>query len=186
MTNGTKLMEVLTQDGMTISGADLFTKPLEEMTTDEAHFAWSVIDVLEKGSKERKDEIRDRLLDDAKERGEKTDKGHFVLVLENGRATAQRKLSKAKVDQKVVRDLLMKKGIPVAQVLVKKTVQDFDQKAFDALVKDGQISEEEAAVVMGTAKESFSLIVEKPGFLQKALKSGRKDPEPEIEEEALA
>jgi hypothetical protein len=172
MTNETKLMETLKQDGMTISAADLLTYDLEKLSTDEVHFLWSILDLIEKASKTRKDESRDRLLTDAKEYGNKNDKGSFILEVEMGKVTAQRKLAKAKVEQKAVRELLLKKGIPVNSVLVKKTVQEFDVKAFEAMVKDGQISEEEKATVMGTAKESFSLVVEKPGFLPRALAAG--------------
>jgi len=172
MTNETKLMETLKQDGVQISAADLLTYPLEKLITGEVHFGWSVLDLIEKGAKKRKDEMRDRLLDDAKRDGIKNDKGSYILEVEMGKVTAMRKVAKAKVDQKAVRELLMKKGIPVASVLVKKVSQDFDVKAFEAMVKDGQITEEEAAAVMGTAKESFSLVVEKPGFLPRALAAG--------------
>ena len=182
MTNGTKLMEVLQQDGVAISAADLLTHDLEALITDEVHFGWSVLDLIEKAAKKRKDEMRDRLLADAKEYGNKNDNGSFILEVEMGKVTAQRKVAKAKADQKKVRELLLQKGIPVNSILVKKTVQEFDVKAFEAMVKDGQITEEEKEAVMGTAKESFSLVVEKPGFLPKALAAGSSEAPEKLEE----
>jgi hypothetical protein len=187
MTKGTTLMEKLRQDGVQISAAGLLTYALEKLSTSEVHFGWSILDLIEKASKKRKDEMRDRLLHEAKTHGIRDEKGSYVLEVEMGKVTAQRKVQRKKADQQAVRELLMKKGIPVNSVLVKKTVQEFDTKAFEALVADGQITEQEAEGIMGTAKESYSLVVQKPGFLPKALAAGSGEPDkPDEDLEPLA
>lgn len=169
----TKMLDIITEDGRAINFTHLMKVPLEEMATEDVHVAWSAIDIIEKAIKDRKDAMRDRLLADAKEHGEPTDKGHFELEVTMGKVTAQKSIKKGKANQEQVRELLMGKKIPVNSVLVRKTVVEFDTKAFEALVKDGQLTQAEADAIFATAQEIWSLKVEKPGFLKKAIESGQ-------------
>lgn len=169
---GTKMLEAFQDNGALINKTDLLTTPIEDLDTDDAHVAWSVLDIIEEIAGARKGALRERLLEDAKGLGKLTDKGHYELEVAMGKVTAQKSVKRGSANQEAVRELLMSKKIPVNSVLVRKTVVDFDSKAFDALVKDGQLTQAEADAIYGTAKESFSLKVEKPGFLKKAITEG--------------
>lgn len=165
-----KLVEVLVQDGEGTLAQKLLTFPIEKMTTPEVHFAWSVLDLVEKVSSERKEGLRVRLFEDAEKLGKEKESGSFVLELEDGKVEKQKRQGKPVVKEGPLRKLLEAKGIPAARVFVTRTVEEFDDKAFKSLLDAGVLDEAEVKALFEPGKVTWALKVEKPEVLPRRLK----------------
>lgn len=166
---------LLVRDGMTVSESGLLTAPIGQMETEEVHYGWSILDVIEKTAKKRKDAMKKRLMDDAELHGtEDPEKGHLVLDLPMGRVTRQKRVSKPGVNETAVRQLIIKKGIEPALVFSIRSVESLDVGALEDLIRNGTITEDEAETLFIEGKVTWALRVDAPPHLKKQLTSGSK------------
>ena len=157
-------------EGVEFSAQDLISYPVEELTDSEVHFAWSVLDLLEKTASTRKKELRERLLRVAEEKGSLSEKGSFILEFDSGSVTKQKRQAKEIIKEMDLRRLLVEKGISPRRVFVEKIVEEFDEKEFKKLVNEELITREEVEQIVKPGKITWALKVIKPEYLPKALK----------------
>ena len=162
--------DILSGSGKALASSPLFTTPLEDLTTDECHFGWSVLDLVEKAIKPRKDEMRVRMMQEAQEYGLEDPKGSLVLDLGDGQIKREKRRGKDVVREADLRALLKDKGINPDRCFAQKIVTEFDPEAFKQLIADGIISEEEVKECFTPGKITWALKVQKPSTLPKALK----------------
>jgi len=165
--------ETMELDARSMAGKELLTCPLIDLSVDEVHFGWSLLDLLEKAAGKRKDDMRELMLAAAESLGEADDKGSLVLVLEDGEIKKEKRQGKDAVKEGAVRKLLVSKGIEPSRVFATRTVSEFDAKAFKELVDEGMISEEEIADLYTPGKVTWALKVVKPGAMPKSLLPGK-------------
>lgn len=170
-TNGR--VKKLENDAVQISKRGLLTTPLQDLTTEEAHFAWSVLDQLTKLVKERQSDMRERLLEDAENYGTTDDKGSFTLDFAYGKVKKEKRVARAKPNEKAVRELLISKSINPERVFVTRTVTEFDPKAFAHLVEEGVITEKEAEAMYEKGKITWALKVVQPTFVKNLFDTAR-------------
>ena len=166
---GTK--DILSDSGQQLASSPLFTAPLEDMNTDEVHFGWSMLDLMEKAIKPRKEDMRVRLLKEAEEYGLEDPNGSVVLPLGDGEIKKEKRQGKDVVKEADLRDLLITKGVDPNRCFVSRTVYEFDPVAFKQLLADGLITEEEVKGCFTSGKVTWALKVKKPNSLPRSLKA---------------
>jgi hypothetical protein len=164
------LVEVLKGDAVVMSARDIMTTSLEEMNTTEVHCGWSILDLLEKAAKDRKAEMRSRLLKDIDILGMDDDRGNSWIVLKNGSVKKEVRRSKPRPNEAAVRALLRERGVDSARAFTTRVVEELNLDSLKDLVAKGVISQAELDGVMEHAKETFALKVVKPDYLPKLLK----------------
>lgn len=167
-----KMIEVLKEEGVKISARKILAESLEKMDHVEVHLGLSILDKIAKIVKKRTDEMKGRLIEEAKERGEMMDSGSRKVILEDGEYMAVKRSGKEVFDMDKVKNLLEKKELlDASSVFSKRTVIDFDEKAFKALLTVGHITRDEYRECVTKKKSTWSLRHKKPSYLGKLLKS---------------
>ena len=167
-----KSKDFLLEEGQSMFMKDLMTVPAEDMTVEEQHFVWSVLDLFDKACKKRKEELRDRLIETVEAKGIKNEKGHTVLILPDGEVKKEARKRADTAKEGILREILQKKGLDPDVVFVKKTSYEFDAKAFKKLLDEGYVTKEEVKECFIDGKVSYALKVRKPGMLPKQLLEG--------------
>lgn len=170
-TNGK--VKKLEKDAEQIAKRSLLTTPLQDLTTEETHFAWSVLDQLTKLVKERQGDMRERLLSDAEQYGTEDKKGSFVLELPYGKVKKEKRVARAKPNETAVRELLIGKGLNPERVFQTKTVVEFSPEAFASLVEDGVVTEKEAEALYEKGKITWALKVTPPSFVKSLFEKAK-------------
>ncbi len=86
-----------------ISSEEVLVKPARSMERAELIEVWSLLDIMEKNLiKDRKGELRDEMLNRAENHGEINEKGSFVLELEDGKITRQKRQGKTSIEAALV------------------------------------------------------------------------------------
>jgi hypothetical protein len=138
-------MKLLTEAislGVALWRSDAWSGDLKEQTLAQRFESFLLARKVEAAAKKRKESARDLILPDVKKTGDKDDTGSFTLVLEDGTATATRKVT-ATPDVLKVRKLLDEKKLDVKEAIVKKVVTEevVDVSVLDGLVKTGALSQ---------------------------------------------
>lgn len=165
--------ETMELDARSMAGKELLTHPLGELSVEEIHFGWSLLDLFEKAAKKRKDDMRDLMLEVAEKHGEADDRGSMIFGLGDGEIKKEKRQGASKVKEAAVRKLLVAKGIDPDRIFVKKTVVQFDADAFKEIVSEGLIEEDEIDALYTPGKVTWALKVKKPGALPKSLLPGK-------------
>ncbi len=139
-----KTQSLIKKDADSMASLGLLSAPLEALSTDEVHLGWSVLDLAEKVIKERKEEMRERLLLEAENLGKQDEKGSFILDLDEGQVKKEKRVARAKPDEALVRKTLLGLGVNPERVFVTRTVTEFSPEAFQSLVDEGIIPEDKA------------------------------------------
>jgi hypothetical protein len=128
----------------TLSTSKVVSAPLDSLSLPEKVQAHVLLSAVESVAKERKDAIRDVLLKEAKDGGDKNDKGHYKVVVEGSTVSNERRVGKEPNPEKL-KALLAAKGIPEKTVFSTRTVVEsfIDPSKLDALVSTGKLSKEE-------------------------------------------
>lgn len=165
-----KDLELLRQDGVVMVSRGILTTPLEELTDEEVHFGWSILDLVEKASKGRKEEMRDRLLEVAEQLGAEDEKGSYTYVLgDGGQVKKERRQKKDEVKAGKLRKYLSDCGLDPDVCFKKKTVYEFDREAFEDLLEQGLVDKDEVLALFEPGKVTYALKVTKPHGMPKKL-----------------
>lgn len=144
----------------------LFTSSPEELNELELVNVWSMLDLIEKIAKERKNFFRERMLEEA-QKGEKNKKGSYSINIEGSTITAESRVSSVP-DEEMLKQLLNEKNIKIEECFdIVKTLQ-FNPIKLDYLVQRGFLTEEE---VEKCRKKSVALIVNVNKEIKNVLES---------------
>jgi hypothetical protein len=166
-------LEILEADAQDMVMTHLMCIPVEEMTAEEIHFAWSIIDLFDKAAKGRKDDLRAVLMEEAELRGEVDPNGSFILELEDGEVKKEKRQGKDRVKEGPMRNFLKEKGVDPNRIFLSRTVTEFDPKAFKDLLDEGLFTVDEVRELFTPGKVTWALKIKKPGLLPKKLLSGK-------------
>jgi hypothetical protein len=154
----------------------LQTNP-DEMSDEENLFAWSVLDLIDKGVLSvRKEQLRQKLFSLAETKGKLTSKGHYEYQPEfsDGSICKQRKSGRTSLDTVRLLEKLMEIGFDIDKLLTRT----FDEKLVEAYVATGDIPLSIIKDCTSIGEPTYALQVNKPSevlaLMPKTLK-GKKD-----------
>lgn len=168
---GNEVGLVIRESQAIISADTLLRMDPAKMDTDTAVTAWSVLDLFEKELlSSRKLQLREVLLERAKDSGDENKNGSRILkTSDGGKITRVRSSGKVTFDKEKLEALLKKKiedgklnKTAISKVLVKKTDTVVDEKALEGLIVAGVITQKDLKSVSDVADDTYSLRVTKP------------------------
>lgn len=136
-----------------------YADPVGTMSLRERVEGFIASHFAEEVSKRRREELRDTLLEDAKNLGHKTDKGGNRLLVGEHLVLRERRVASMPDEKKLI-GLLERKGIAVEAAFDRVTVLQPNPSKVNDLVENGTISAAEAETLY---RESFALIVRPSG-----------------------
>lgn len=116
--------------------------PVKEMPITHVVQAWAVLDFLEKRVKDRKAELRLRLLDEAEDNGKPTDKGGQRLFIDGSTVLREKRVSKTPAED-VVDRLLEEGSLEREAAYDERTVEVLNPSKLRLLVESGAMDEDE-------------------------------------------
>jgi len=146
-----------------VSGTDLlFAKDVDSMSREQSVGAWTVLDLLEKVSKDRKELNRLNLLEISKE-GEPNEDGSRSVEIDGTTIVAEARTPEFP-DEKLLKAILKSKGLPLDSCFDQVTAYQLNPHKLDFLVDQGKVTKEE---VDSCRKTTYALKV-KPNKETKA------------------
>ena len=157
---------VLAQSRQVISAQDLLRTPVEELDDSGKATAWSVLDLLSKKViKGRTVELRDALLERAKEVGEEGvsagKQPKFTAKMGGAKVTNTQIAGKVTIDEAALKMVLAEKGIPHGKVFVERTVVELNEKALEGLIAAELLTDEDVEQFTSVAAPTHRLTVTK-------------------------
>lgn len=116
----------------------LLSASVEEMSDDEAAAAWSFLDLMEAISKDRKTQIRAKLLDRIEEVGDENEKGSFVANMEGAEVIKEKRQAKLP-DPNLVEELLKEREMNISEAFDQETKWVMSPSKIDFLVQGGKL-----------------------------------------------
>lgn len=157
----TKKMTVLEVVELGIDLVKLFGQNICEMSLPTRAVAYFLVDGFLKGVKARREEIREKLIGECRQKGRHHTPKTRRLVTEGDTVVDATKRVSASYDEGKIREILTKKGIDPRKVFSTKMVEEFDREAWQSLIKLEVIGDDEARSAV-EEKVSWSIKV-KPG-----------------------
>lgn len=166
-------IQKLIQEGLTIKADELLAKPVGDMTTEEAVYAASILDVIAKKIEPRCKELKERLKAEANARGQPDPdgKGHKILTLLDGAGVTVQKKVASLPDDTELKALLAAREIPVKKVYDEVPTFVLNAAKLDFLVQAGKISVEEVSKMK---KVTYSVLIDKPEPVANLLEEAKK------------
>jgi hypothetical protein len=151
----------------------LLRTPVTELSDEEALFAWSCLDLIEKKVlAERKKELHSHLMKLVEEFGERTAEGHQNYSPEgsDGNIQLQCRRGKVALDETLLLQTLAARGFDTSRLMT-STV---DEKKIEALVSLGEITPLELKECTSVGDPTYALIVKKPSEVEALLPKAKK------------
>jgi hypothetical protein len=125
-----------------IGGTELlFSQDVYSLTKEQQVGAWTILDLLEKVSKERKEAFRKEMLSLARD-GEKDEKGSGTVVI-NGTTVVAEARTPDFPDEKKLKEILKAKKLPLDSCFDQVTAYQLNPSKLEFLVDQGKLSQEE-------------------------------------------
>lgn len=172
MTEEKKNEMTLVQEGISITTQQLMSKPVGELTLQEALYVRSILDAIEKRVKARKEDVNTKMRAEAEAHGivEDAEKGHKYVHLAEGCFYLQRSVSSSLDDQKL-KDLLAEKKISLSDCYDEVKSLVLNDKKLEFLVQKQKLTAEE---VKALHKSSYSLCIKAPSQVKALLSEAKK------------
>lgn len=122
----------------------LFNAPVADLSKEQRVAGWALLRKFEDLFKERKEQMRQGLFQDAEDQGTQNENGSLILEVEGSRVLKKRAVSKTPNMEKT-QELLDRLGIPRDKVIKMKPVTKMepvvDQSMLEAMVATGQLKQ---------------------------------------------
>jgi len=139
-----------------IGGTELlFSRDVKSLTKEQTVIAWSVIDLLEKIAKDRKESFREALLQLAGE-GEPSEKGSYSVEVDGTRIIAEARTPEFP-DEKKLKEIMKSKKLSMDLCFDQVTSYQLNPIKLDYLIDQGKITKEE---VDSCRKTTYALKVQ--------------------------
>lgn len=170
----TKSESMIVREATSLFKSDtLLRAPLYEMTDEEALYAWSCLDLIEKKViAARKKELHSHLMMLAQNFGTKLPDGHQVYSPEGSDGSIQRQFRKGnvKLDEDRLLQILEDRGFDTSRLMT-STV---DEAKVEALVSLREISLTEIEECSSVGAPTYALIVKKPSEVEDLIPRAKK------------
>jgi len=169
-------------EGTQISARELLKCSLTDLSVEELHMCWSILEAIKKEIGKRQTPMKKALLESAESHGEKNDNGSFILDLGDLGKIKKIRTARDTTDPEDLKALLRKKRIPLKTVFTQRTipeqkVEDMDERAVKDLVDAEKITVKELA---GIASENVTWVYKYDAPSDLALYLKGKLPLPEL------
>jgi len=145
----------------------VLTGSIEEFTDSQAATAWATVDLMEKVVKERKDQLRESLMNRAKAGGVKRENGTCDMLTDGTTVTCERRVATLP-DEDVVKACLKEAKLQHEDAFTAQMVWTMDPSKVDFLVNGGMLPAEK---IEASKKETFVLKVKVAPALKTKLDS---------------
>lgn len=170
----TKIESIIVKEATSLFKNEMLLRsPMDTLTDEEALYAWSCLDLIEKKLlTARKAELRDHLLALADKYGEVSSEGHKNYQPEGSDGNIQKQCRKGKVslDTEKLVALLQNRGFQISRLYTMAVSEEI----VEALVVTGEISTDEIKECSSVAEPSYALIVKKPSEVESLAPKAKK------------
>lgn len=139
----------------------VLTEDINAMDFGSRSICYFLIDKIGKAIAKRKGELKNKILGEVRQKGRHhTDKTRRLTIYGDTNVDATTTIT-VRYDEDRIAAILSDKGIDLDKVFIERTIRELDKEAWQALIKLGVVTGDEAASAV-VEKESYRLSV-KPG-----------------------
>lgn len=160
----------LTRLGPLFDHGALWNLPADQMTSEQAAAAHTMLKLVEDLVKARKEQLHDQAMTLAVEDGSKNDKGSYILEVEGTKIEARRSQSSSP-DEKVVREELTKSRLPLSEAYDEVRTLVLNPSKLQFLVDCGKV---DGTALEASKGERWSLHIH-PSKMVEQLVAGVRD-----------
>jgi hypothetical protein len=142
-----------------------FSESIEKMSVADRVEAYAIIQDVQDAAKDRRESLRESLLEYAAQHGIPNEKGGHKLVVGDHTVLRERRTSSSP-DEKKLTALLEAKGIPLEKAFDKVTVFEPNVSKLNALVATGHLAEDDVKALF---KVNYALVVHPGASLVESL-----------------